>query len=116
MVFWLDDDYEKIDKNEVMRTNNEMALKTNTVDLNTTALELGNQVQSSGGLVAWRLNVVVVVVQLDLEAVLLDHSLGSRERHWDVLGTDCVVPIMMDRMVSKCLKQGSRDGRSQSAA
>jgi hypothetical protein len=60
-------------------TNDEMALQSNTVNLNTSSLQLLDQIQCCRSLVIWRFDIIVVVVQLHIQSVLLDDLLSRSE-------------------------------------
>ena len=75
--------------------DDEVGLETNTVDLDTLSLDGLDQVLGRGGLVAWVLDVVVVVIELDLKVVGLDGGLGGAESGEKVVGTGDVVPDVL---------------------
>jgi hypothetical protein len=58
-------------------TDNEMTLQPNTINLDAATLQFFDQVQRSSGLVVWRFDIVVIIVQLHVQAILLDDLLGS---------------------------------------
>lgn len=73
-------------------TNNEMALQANTVNLDTSALELLDEILCSSALISRKLDVIIVVIQLNTQSILLDCLLSRRERHWYVFLADGIVP------------------------
>jgi len=75
--------------------DDEVGLETDSVDLDAGGLNRLDEVLGRGGLVAWVLDVVVVVVELSGEVVGLDGSLGGAESGVEVVSTGGVVPDVL---------------------
>lgn len=89
------------------QTCDEMALQTNSIDLDTSPLELFHKVQSCSGLVVRRLDVVVVVVELHAQTLLCDRLLSGGKCHRHILGPDVgqpnVASIASSRIIGESL-------------
>lgn len=71
------------------RSDDEVGLETDTVDFDTASLERFDEVEGSGCLGTGRLDVVVVVVELDIWIV----ESGGFECDWDIFGTNGVIEL-----------------------
>lgn len=66
----------------IPRTDDEVTLQSNTIDVDAACLELFDNVQRRSGFGAWVLDVVIVVVELDLQTLFLDRLRCGSKRHY----------------------------------